>query len=231
VDDLKGMTAAVLAGGLGTRLREAVSDRPKVLAEVGGRPFLSYLLQQLHGAGVRRTVLCVGWRGDEIEHCFGDRFGDMQLDYSSEPVPLGTGGALRRALPRFAGGRVLALNGDSIVDFDVRRFAAGTVPAMVVTERPDTRAFGRVELDGEQVVGFAEKSAAEGPGWINAGVYLAETSALEALTPDRPLSLEREVLPAWVGRLRAFRAPGAFFEIGTPAAYAQAVAGLPSLFP
>src|SRR5438094_528454 len=96
------LEAVILAGGLGTRLRSAVADRPKVMAEVCGRPFLAHLLDQLAGQGVRRVVLCTGYRGEQVEAAFGDAYGALALDYSPEPEPLGTGGALRLALPRVA---------------------------------------------------------------------------------------------------------------------------------
>ncbi len=90
---LSGVTAAILAGGLGTRLRSAVADRPKVLAPVAGRPFLAYLLDSLAADGVRKTVLLTGFRGAQVRAALGNRFGEMNLVYSEEPSPLGTGGA------------------------------------------------------------------------------------------------------------------------------------------
>src|SRR5438067_1667607 len=101
------ITGAILAGGLGTRLRSVVSDRPKVLALVRGQPFLAYLLDQLGAAGIRRVVLLTGYKGEQIEQTFGSRNGNIQLEYSAEPEPLGTAGALRLALPKlFAGATV-----------------------------------------------------------------------------------------------------------------------------
>src|SRR5207249_4136291 len=110
---MNGITAAILAGGLGTRLRSVVADRPKVLATVAGRPFLSHLLEQLEASGIRETILLVGFGAGQVRSAFGTRFGDMALSYSVEPEPLGTGGALRNALGHFACDDVLLLNGDS----------------------------------------------------------------------------------------------------------------------
>ncbi len=94
---LRGVTAAILAGGLGTRLRAAVPDRPKVLAPVAGQPFLTRLLDVLLGAGIRRTVLLTGHLGDQVEGAAGRMHGALELEYSRESAPLGTGGALRLA--------------------------------------------------------------------------------------------------------------------------------------
>src|SRR5207248_5677603 len=94
------LSVAILAGGLGTRLRPAVADRPKVLAPVAGRPYLTYLLDQLDGAGVREAVLLTGYAAGQVRGALGDRYGGLRLHYSVEPEPLGTAGALRLALPR-----------------------------------------------------------------------------------------------------------------------------------
>ncbi len=94
------LTATILAGGLGTRLRSVVADRPKVLAEIHERPFLAYLLDQLAAAGVRNVVICTGYLGERVRAIFGNSYGEMQLHYSQESSPMGTAGALRLALPK-----------------------------------------------------------------------------------------------------------------------------------
>ena len=91
------LTAVILAGGLGTRLRAAVADRPKVLAEVGGKPFLAYLFDQLISCNLKHVVLCTGYLGEQIESTFGKRYNSLEIEYSREPKPLGTGGALKYA--------------------------------------------------------------------------------------------------------------------------------------
>jgi NDP-sugar pyrophosphorylase family protein len=93
------MTVVILAGGLGTRLRSVVADKPKVLARVHGKPFLSLLLDQLAAAGIRSAVLCTGYLGEQVQAEFGDSYGSIRLAYSQESSPLGTAGALRLALP------------------------------------------------------------------------------------------------------------------------------------
>ncbi|MEK9148068.1 MAG: sugar phosphate nucleotidyltransferase, partial [Patescibacteria group bacterium] len=116
---LSGITAAILAGGLGTRLRSVLADKPKVLAEIYGRPFLSYLLDQLNDAGVRRVVLLIGYRGDEIRNVFGDYYKNLKIRYSEESSPLGTGGAVRLALPILDSDPAFIMNGDSFCDADI----------------------------------------------------------------------------------------------------------------
>ena len=117
--DPAGIPVAILAGGLGTRLRPAIGEQPKVVADVGGRPFLAWLPDQVAAAGFRDSVLCVGWRADQVEAAIGHAHGPLRLRYSRETSPLGTGGALRRALPLLEGDRAMVMNGDSACDADL----------------------------------------------------------------------------------------------------------------
>jgi NDP-sugar pyrophosphorylase family protein len=225
-------TAAILAGGLGTRLRPAVADRPKALAPVAGRPFITYLLDQLEADFVRRVVLLTGYRGDQVRQELGERYGRLTLAYSPEPSPLGTGGALRAALPMIDSPTVLALNGDSYCGVDLAAFAAshrrrGAGASLVLTRVDDAGRYGRVETGrGGRVTAFAEKRAGGGPGWVNAGVYRIERRLLEAAPAGRPASLERDWLPAWVaaGEVCGCGSAAPFLDIGTPETYAAAAA-------
>ena len=223
VDGLAGVTVAILAGGHGTRLRHRVADRPKVLAEIRGRPFLAYLLDQMVDAGVGHVVLCTGYMGEQVNGTFGDTYRDLQLVYSQEPSPLGTGGSLRFALPLFKSDTVLVMNGDSICEADLRGYfswhcSRGAQATMLLAEASDTERYGRVEADAAGVVlTFVEKGGNPGPGLISAGVYLIERPVLLTIPASGTVSLEREVIPAWIGRgLHGYRSEGRFLDIGTP---------------
>jgi D-glycero-alpha-D-manno-heptose 1-phosphate guanylyltransferase len=226
---LSNMTAAILAGGLGTRLRPVMADRPKVLAEVGGRPLIFYLLDQLAAAGIQDVVLCTGYLGHQVKEVLGESHGPLRLIYSQESSPLGTGGALRLALPLFLTDQVLILNGDSFCDANLRALALihrlRTAKATILlVEVSDTGRFGWVEVDaGGAVREFLEKGRKRGPGWINAGIYLIDRSLLQTIPSDQSVSLERESFPAWVGQgLYGFRSNGRFVDIGTPESFALA---------
>src|ERR1700751_2704735 len=104
------ITGAILAGGSGTRLRPILIGRPKVLAPVSGRPFLTYLLDQLSEAGIRKAVLCTGYLAEQVKSAVGERYGDLQILYSQEDRPLGTAGALGLALPLLDSEPVLVFN-------------------------------------------------------------------------------------------------------------------------
>ena len=226
---LAGVTAAILAGGLGTRLRSVMADRPKVLADVLGRPFLAYPLDHLQAAGVRRVVLCTGYKGEQVQAAFGDAYGSLFLAYSHETSPLGTGGALRAALPLFDSDPVLVLNGDSFCETDLRVFwnwhcAREAEATLLLTKVSDTTRYGQVVVDAhDHILRFDEKAPGTGPGWINAGIYLIRRTLAQTIPTSRAVSLERETFPAWIGHaLCAHRSEGRFLDIGTPETYATA---------
>jgi len=228
---LDNLTAAILVGGLGTRLRSVISDRQKVIAPVAGRPFLFRLLDQLADAGLRRVVLCAGHKAGDVIAAIGNSYRNMVVRYSPEETPLGTAGALRHALPLLDSDPVLAMNGDSFCEVDLaalyrahqRHQANGT---LVVVSARDTSAGGCVVFDKQNVIQrFDEKQSSASPGWISAGIYLLGRAVLESVPVNRPVSIERETFPAWIGRgLHAFPVEGRFLDIGTPDAYLLAQA-------
>ncbi|HWY85621.1 MAG TPA: nucleotidyltransferase family protein [Gemmataceae bacterium] len=228
--DCAGVTAAILAGGLGARLRPALKDTPKVLARIGHRPFIAILLDQLAAAGVRKAVLLTGYRADQVRRTLGDRHVGMVLRYSVESAPLGTAGALRHALSKLETETLLLLNGDSFCDVDLswlvaehRRRRADLT--LTLAHAPDRGRFGKVTMAADgKVTHFGEKQIDAGPGWINAGIYVLHRSLVNDIPPDKPSSLERDLLPRWVETRRcyAFKEEGRFLDIGTPGAYAAA---------
>ena len=227
--DLSDITAAVLAGGFGTRLRSVVSDRPKVLAEVGGRPFLAYLFEQLVAAGCRSVVLCSGYLGEQIYRVFGEHYGSLRLRYSQEPNPLGTAGALKFALPQIISDPVLVLNGDSFCGIDLECYVRwhcdrGAAGSMALSRVLSSERYGSVKLDEEaRITSFLEKQQSPGPGWINAGVYLLSHEILASIPEGENVSLEHDVFPDWTGRgLYGYYSRAHFLDIGTPEAFSSA---------
>jgi len=226
---LGNVTAAILAGGLGTRLRSLSANRPKVLFKVNGRPFLSYLLDELVEAGVRRAVLCTGYLGEQVMAAFGDSYGDLRLTYSQEGSPLGTAGALRLALPFLRSHIVLIMNGDSFCRVNLRSLTSwhrehGAKATLLLSRVPDVSRYGRVRLNSTgRIISFDEKPVDGGPGWINAGIYLLNRGILEEIPAGKKVSLEKEILPGLVGHgLFGFRSKGSFLDIGTPETYTEA---------
>ncbi len=236
------VTAYVLAGGFGTRLRQAVPDRPKALAEILGRPYIYHLLDSLVRYGLKRVVLCTGHMAEQLELMLGSEYRGLELLYSREDVPLGTGGALRLALARHPAELALCINGDSLTDADLGEFLIwfeqrgvcnGEDGALLLAPVEDAARYGSVTTDtAGRVRGFVEKGQG-GPGWISAGVYLLRPGCLDFIAPGQGASIEQDVFPllAARGSLCAFRAKARFLDIGTPESYASAgrfLLGLPS---
>ena len=221
------MEAIVLAGGFGTRLKSVVADVPKPMAPVAGRPFLEILLTVMASKGFTRVVLSLGYLADTIVNHFGDRFAGMELVYEIEDTPLGTGGAVRQASEHCSADHVFVFNGDTYLDLEVKEVEAlwqrNRTPVIVARAVPDTSRYGRLSLDGEKVIGFAEKGAA-GPGLINAGCYVLRADALAAFTPGQPFSLENDFLADAVlaDPFDVFVIKGHFIDIGVPEDYARA---------
>ena len=223
------MTVVILAGGLGTRLRPAVSNCAKVLAEVDGRPFIRFILDQLSALGVKAVVLCTGYKGLQLQETLGESQGELRIKYSREPSPLGTAGALRHALAHMGADPVLVLNGDSYCNGDIGEVfdwhcRKGAAASLMLVHQEDTSAYGLVETDLDGcVVAFREKSNDEQPGWINAGVYILPLEWIESIPTGRVVSLEKETFPAWISRgLYGFQSDGELIDIGTPERYAAA---------
>jgi NDP-sugar pyrophosphorylase family protein len=229
--------AIILAGGKGTRLQSVVSEVPKPLAPVNGRPFLDYQLSLLARSGlVERVVLAIGHLAERVVEHYRDALPPLPLEFVVEEDLLGTGGGLRNALPATRSERVLALNGDSVFAWDLELLLAAherlrPSATMAVVRVPDTGRYGAVDVADGRVVAFREKEQAGGDGLINAGVYLFEREALEAIPPGRAMSVERDVFPqlAESGRLAAVAFESAFIDIGLPETYSAAGAILPEL--
>lgn len=219
------MKAIVLAGGAGTRLRDAVPDVPKPMAPVAGKPFLEYLVRQLKRGGIEEIVLSTGYKRDLVRDHFaaGAKWG-VRIEYSEEAEPLGTGGAIVRALRLVDEDEFVVANGDSFLAMRFDEFAGfhrsrGAAATMALVHRDDAGRYGAVDAGpGGRIVGFAEKSATR-RGLINGGVYLFRKD-LFGRAPRGPFSLERELLPRLVGeRLYGMVVPGFFIDIGVPADY------------
>jgi mannose-1-phosphate guanylyltransferase len=236
---LESVDVVVLAGGLGTRIRPVLGDTPKVLAPIGGRPFLSYLLRWLSGFGAKRIVLALGHGAAAVQEYLVE-FRDPALSVASlvEPRPLGTAGAVRLARPRLRTDPVLVMNGDSFVAADLCTFlafhrTAGAIGTVLCAMVEHAGRYGRIATDDNaRIREFIEKDAEfRGHAMVNAGVYLMSPALLDAIVAMPGRSLERDVferLPP--GSLAAFRGQFDFVDIGTPETLATAANVLAPLF-
>lgn len=213
----------ILAGGLGTRLAALSGPQPKPMMEIGGRPFLEFLLQQLRNQGFRQVVFCTGYRSEVLEAHFdnGSRW-NMDVRYSREPRALGTGGALKLGASLIHAPYYVALNGDSILQADIPslvRFhqAHNARATMALAHTADAARFGGVQTDPDgRVTRFVEKGHS-GSGSINGGIYVINGDVFEAI-PEGRVSIEQEVFPSLDG-LYAKPFSGFFLDIGIPDDY------------
>lgn len=233
----KTMDAIILAGGLGTRLRAVVSDLPKPLAPVNGRPFLDYQLWLLAQSGlVRKVTLAIGHLADRVIDHYAAYPPPLPVDFVVEQALLGTGGGARNALGATTSDQVLVLNGDSVFKWNLSELAqahARLCPAATIAlvQVDDTSRYGSVTLEQGRVTRFVEKGGASGSGTINAGVYLFERQTLEERHLGAVVSLERDVFPQLVARhqLAAVTFDAAFIDIGLPETYEAAASILDAL--
>lgn len=221
------MEAIVLAGGFGTRLTHVVSDVPKPMAPVGGKPFLEYVLADVARKGIHRIVLAVGYKRECIMAHFGDTFQGMEILYSQEETPLYTGGAIRRALTLCREPTVFVINGDTFFDVPLQAMAAehaqkGAALSIAVKKMRPIERYGTVRFSPEgQITGFQEKQPLP-QGYINGGIYRINA---KLLTPyPEAFSFEKQVLEKDFARHRmhAFIAGGYFIDIGIPEDYYRA---------
>lgn len=216
---------AILAGGLGTRLGELTRDLPKPMIEIGGKPFLAHVVESFAVRGFRDFVLLVGHQAQVIERWFGDggHLG-VNIRYSREAEPQGTGGAVRDAAPML-GSRFILTYGDVLRRFDYDRFVTehqGSCLAVYRFARGMTSvASGNVAMDDDGHVARFEKNAEL--AWVDAGFAVIETEVVSLLPGDGACSFEATVYPilAAAGRLSAEVVDLDFFDIGNPADLAR----------
>jgi len=227
--------AVILAGGLGTRLRSVVSDLPKPMSPVGGKPFLYFLLKQLSLFGFSRAILSTGYRHEAVSGHFGASFEDMRLAYSVEDEPLGTGGAIAKAVRQTEASDILILNGDSVLlasldcfrDFHLARSAP---ISMALKAEKDFDRYGAVTMHDDRIAGFEEKRRVA-QGVFNAGMYWFNKSVLSGLLEIQPpFSLEREIFEKHAFPMSGHVFHDYFIDIGIPEDYDRAQSELSPLF-
>jgi NDP-sugar pyrophosphorylase family protein len=221
----------ILCGGLGTRLRACVSDRPKPMADIKQTPFVQILIEQFRGFGFRRFILCTGYMSEVVQSYFNDYTGDIEIVISEEPNPLGTAGAIRYAQDSIQSDPFLVTNGDSycavaldsFLDFHATRAAQ---MSMVVTATDQPQEYGSVGIDQTgRITHFQEKTRGMQSGLVNAGIYLLQKHIFHCIPPDTRCSLELDVFPKLVESCcYAYVNTAPVYDIGTPERLAQAQA-------
>ena len=228
-DILAKVDVLILCGGFGSRLSSVNPDRPKGLAPVGGKPFLDILVEDLVQQGFQRIIFCVGHLKEQIIDRYNTRK-DAEYLFSQEDIPLGTGGAVQNAFPLIHSNPVLVMNGDSLCPLDFAKFYQfhldkSAAASLVLAAQHGRCDGGAVCLDDkQQVQSFAEKSKVPtSECFINSGIYLFQTDAIDLPRLAPPFALEYDVLPALV-RSRpcfGFVVSSELVDIGTPERYSR----------
>ncbi|MGR5246662.1 nucleotidyltransferase family protein [Vibrio sp. PNB23_22_6] len=225
------ITAIILCGGLGTRLRSISGQLPKPMVSVADRPFLEYILDYLIGQGVTKVILAVSYQKEVIIEHFGCKYNSLDITYSVESSPLGTGGAIKQAMGHLSQPTeqlALIINGDTLVEYDLTdMYAKCTVNnadlVMSLISIDDTSRYGRVKVSDEKITDFEEKRNGHS-GLINAGVYLFHSHLRNELPEQSTFSFENEFLDSVIHTHNVLPSisDGYFIDIGVPEDYQKA---------
>ena len=226
-----GLTAIILAGGLGTRLKDVVPHLPKPMAPILDRPFLEYLMDYWIKQGVSHFILSVCYQKQVIMSHFSDNYHGASIEYSIEETPLGTGGGFLKAAQKLSN-TFLLLNGDTffevdllkMIDFHHNQKSDWTLSIIKLSQID--RYMGIEINDNGKIISF-NSAYDENFQFANGGVYLINPSILEKLiwSPDIYISLENELLPEFASsraNLFGIECLGKFIDIGVPEDYFRA---------
>ncbi len=223
------ITAVVLAGGFGTRLRSVVRDVPKPMAPIKGRPFLEHQLDYWIDSGVEKIILSVGYMKEKIINHFKSSYRGIAVEYSEEDSPLGTGGATRKAAQNLRN-PFLLINGDTffpvclgdLLKFHTEHGSKWTFSLFRADDSNRYKGF-TVNQTGE-LYPFDDGFQSSRAFLANGGVYILDPSVFEQLrlAPEKNISLENEVIPMFLGKggkIFGIEFDSSFIDIGTPEDY------------
>jgi len=218
----------ILAGGLGTRLRKITKDIPKIMVDIKGKPFLEYLILQFKKYNLNDIVLCTGYLKEKIKNYFGNgNHLGVNIIYSEESKPLGTGGAIKFAEKLIRGDDFIVMNGDSFFDIDLYKLTnyhldKKALATIALSKVKDIRRFGVIKIDKNgKIESFFEKAKEQNSNLINGGVYLLNKEIFKYIPKDRLVSLEKEVFPKLINsnRFYGISFKNYFIDIGVPEDY------------
>ena len=224
-------TAIILAGGMGTRLKTIISDLPKPMAPIMNVPFLTYQLNYLKHFGIKKVIFSVGYLSEKIIAHYNQSFENINIEYSIEKNPLGTGGGIRMAMSNLNEDLVLILNGDSFFDLNLEQFYNLHLEqkaefSLALRYVNNSERYGNIEFNSSnQITSFIEKNQLNQTGYINAGVYiLSKKLYLQNTKPDINFSIEKDFFEKQLNQLiiKGFEFKDYFIDIGIPEDYLKA---------
>lgn len=228
--------AIIVAGGLGTRLRNMVNDIPKSMAITGGSPFLTYLFQYFQKYKIEKIILALGYKYETIREYYGKWYKNIELVYSIEDRPLGTGGAILKAIDFISSESFFVINGDTYFDVDLFKFnrsfdKSGSVLSVALKPIVNFDRYGYIITKGDRIASFNEKKHCE-KGLINGGIYLVSKEWLIKKAPGKIFSFETDLMEKVVNDdiISYYISDTYFIDIGVPEDYSRASKELPKLF-
>ena len=218
------LEAIILAGGFGKRLRSVIGDTPKPMAKVYGIPFLEIILSQLVKYNFTRVILSIGYKSEIIKNHFGTQYKSIDIIYSHEEEPLGTGGAIKKSLNLLKSHYAFVFNGDTFLDLDInianKYWLNNKKPTVVGKYIANTTRYGFLEVQNKKVLKFVEKPKIPLSGFVNCGVYIFSKNDLKKV-PFDSFSIEYDYFidEAKKENLMFFESCGLFIDIGIPEDY------------
>ncbi len=227
--------AIVLAGGLGTRLKQVVPDLPKSLAPIAGRPFMSYLLDYVKKEGIKKFVFALGYKTELIENFVKGYLPKDSYTFSIETEPLGTGGAVYKACKQITSRDSIVLNADTFFSVSFSKLyrlheQQNADCTLALKSMTDFNRYGAVSINEQmEVTGFSEKKH-QSKGLINGGVYALNTESFIKKSYPDAFSFEKDYLEKnyQKGKILGLVSDAYFIDIGIPEDYNKAQIELPA---
>ncbi|MCM8530828.1 MAG: nucleotidyltransferase family protein [Lentisphaeraceae bacterium] len=220
--------AIILCGGLGTRLQTIIKDQPKPMANIGGKPFLSWIIERLIAQGIQHIILSTGFKSNIIEKALSLWENQVKISISKEDHALGTGGAIKLALPLLKTHTFLALNGDSFTPFSIKslselHFTQNSDTTLWLCQVEDASRYGTVSVNKQgRILNFLEKQEISQTASINAGIYILTKQVFQPFK-DEIFSLEKDLFPTLIKKkFYGIETTTPFIDIGTPESYSKA---------
>ena len=229
------MEAVILAGGFGTRLHDLTKDTPKPMVLVAGKPFLTYILDELDYYHFDHVVMAVSYLKEQIISYFGNKYKNITIDYAIENEPLGTGGAIVNCFPLLKEEWFFVINGDTISIVDYHEMSKIKNNQILVKKMTNFDRYGEVKIDEKHcITDFNEKKFVK-EGYINTVIYYLNKTFMQDYKLEGKFSVENDVFAKYIDtlKIKAFATDGYFIDIGVPEDYERAQEELkrtPALF-
>lgn len=220
------MDVIILSGGLGTRLKTVVKEIPKTMALINEKPFLEYTFKYLEQFKIENIILAVGYKKEYIKQYFGNKYNKINIYYSEENNPLGTGGAIKQAFSYSKEDNVIVMNGDIYAKVNLselmnKHIETQSQVTIALKEMENFDRFGIVEFDKDSIITkFKEKEFTK-KGFINVGIYAMNKNIFHGLHLGKTFSIENDFFSKYTDKIKhsAYFYNGDFIDIGIPEDY------------